>query len=112
MCADDRKTLSRGRWRVPLTFARTRTWRRFRAESGRRYLSRMPRSPGASGLGSDRERQSRPIALLLAGFPGLARLPPHHFAGVANPLALVRFGRPHPANPRRFLSDRLLVDPG
>lgn len=48
------------------------------------------------------------LKLLGAGLSGLADNP---LAGVPYSLALVRFGRAEPANDRRYLAHRLLVDP-
>src|SRR5829696_2922018 len=45
MCADDRNTLSRGLSLEPLTFARTRTWRRWRGVNALRNLRRIQIAP-------------------------------------------------------------------
>src|SRR5215210_8365091 len=45
MCADGRKTLSRGLSLEPLTFARTLTWRRWRGVNALRNLRRIQIAP-------------------------------------------------------------------
>src|SRR5688500_6049566 len=84
MCCAERNTASRGRSDVPLTFLRSRTWRRMRAT---RVCS---------------------IAIVLpSGLPGLA---PDHFTLVTNALAPIWLWRSLLADERRLLADDLLVD--
>src|SRR6516165_6017949 len=90
MCLLDRKTASRGRSALPMTFLRTRAWRRPRAACV--LLLMMP-----SSLRS------------LCCLPGLA---PDPFARVAHAFALVRLGFAELANVGRHLADLLLVDAG
>src|SRR4051794_17326378 len=103
MCALERNTFNRGRICVPDTLARTRTCRRLRGLSAFLYLTRM----------LFHSTTARPEAMRrLLGLACLARLATDHFAFVPNPLALVGFRRPDPANSGGLFTNALLVYPG
>src|SRR5215207_4190343 len=102
MCADDRNTFSRGLSLVPLTFARTRTWRRWRGVSALRNLRRIQFAP--------RQQVAAPPPALLLGLTGLTRLAAHVLTRIADAFALVRFGRTNTPYARRLLTYQLLID--
>src|SRR4029077_4421504 len=88
MCLLDRNTVRRGRAAVPMTFLRTRRWRRRRCSDLVRLIA------GSS-------------TWLLGGLAGFAL---DALAGVADALALVGLGLAELANVGGHLSDELLVE--
>src|SRR5215471_13392508 len=121
MCCRLRKTLSRGRSVLPLSFRRMRRWRRWRAVlvSSGLYIcasgagvrcqvsgvsrARNHRHPKPETRGRER---SEHLLLLRAGLAGLTA---DDFFGVLDAFALVRLGWPHAADLRRDLTHQLLV---
>src|SRR5918993_3135578 len=102
MCADDRNTFSLGLSLVPLTLARTRTWRRWRGVSALLNLRRIEFAP--------RQQVAARPPMLLLGLAGLTRLTAHLLTRVADALAFVRFRRTDTPNACRLLTHQLLVD--
>src|SRR5687768_622114 len=102
MCADDRNTFNLGLSLVPLTFARTRTWRRWRGVSALRNLRRIQFAP--------RQQVAALPPILLLGLTGLTRLAAHLLTRVADAFAFVRFGRTNPPYACRLFANQLLVN--
>src|SRR6185503_4121665 len=95
MCVRERYTARRGRAALPLTFSRTRAWRRMRPTS-----------------------RAFPVVIALlplrlrADLASLAGLLAQDLAGVLHALVLVRVRDAQPADLRGHLADGLLVDTG
>src|SRR5687767_4833250 len=102
MCADDRNTFNLGLSLVPLTFARTRTCRRWRGVSALRNLRRIRFAP--------RQHVAALPPVLLLGLTGLTRLAAHLLTRVADAFAFVRFGRANTPYACRLLTNQLLID--
>src|SRR5207237_10355621 len=110
-----RKTLSRGRWAVPCTLARTRRWRFSRSLT---FSSMF--CPHADGFPTHQPIEPRLgacyytfllLPALAAGFGALASLAAHLLAAIADAFALVRLGLSNHTELGGGLTYQLFIDP-